>query len=287
MTEHGGYTIKLTDDEFVKIKSMVFKEIGVNLTEAKRSLVISRLNKRLRELGLLSFSQYIEYTQDNRDELEIIFNRITTNVTKFFRENHHFEYLYEQYLPVLEQKITNIDDSNKTLRVWSAACSTGEEPYTIAMVLSEYFANKPKWNYKILASDINTETLKKASSGIYTKKEVEEIPYNMLKKYFQVGTGQNSGLFKIKDIVRNNISFRKINLTAEKEYPIQSALDIIFCRNVFIYFSRETQAKVLNRYYEHLKPGGLLFLGHSESIGTAQELREKWAFKRHTIYERL
>ena len=189
---------QLSNEEFDILRKKVYGEIGVNLTDAKKPLTISRLSKRLKELGISTFSQYIKYLEDNQGELEHLFNLITTNVTKFFREEHHFAYLENTFLPWFEEQITQ-EGLKKEIRVWSAGCSTGEEPYTLAMVLDNYFQHKKDWNIKILASDINTETLSKASKGIYTDKEVEGIPYNYLTKYFQLGTGPNKGLFKVKD----------------------------------------------------------------------------------------
>lgn len=277
-----GKQAVLNDEDFFALRSLVYQNIGVNLTDAKRSLVISRLSKRLRELNITVFSDYMNLIKTNSDELEILFNLITTNVTKFFREEHHFNYLTDVYLPNLEQQAGS---DKKTIRAWSAACSTGEEPYTLAMVLHNYFEKKKDWKIKILASDINTETLSKAENGIYTKDEVSDIPYNLLTKHFMLGTGENKGLFKVKDELKKLISFKQINLTGNKPFPIGDELNFIFCRNVFIYFDKETQGKVLSRFNDHLSRDGILFLGHSESIHTPGS-KDVWRLIRHTIYEK-
>ncbi len=277
---------ELSEDEFNAIRRLVYDSIGVNLTDAKRALVVSRLSNRLRELDMNSFSKYIKLLERDKKELNVLFNRITTNVTKFFREDHHFDYLTGVFLPALEASVQK-RDTRKKIRAWSAGCATGEEPYTIAMVLDNYFRGKKGWDIKIMASDINTETLDKAKKGIYTRKEVEGIPYEFLKRYFKMGTGVNEGKFKAKDTLQKLIDFRLVNLTDSKEYPIADSLHFMFCRNVFIYFNKETQQRILGRYYSHLIGGGLLFIGHSESINTAAKEAGSWKLIKHTIYEKV
>ncbi len=277
---------ELSNKEFESIRRMVYDYIGVNLTDAKRSLVISRLSKRLRELNMEGFGEYIEFLKRDPDELHILFNYITTNVTKFFREEHHFDYLKNVFLP---EHVEKYKSGNKRirLRVWSAGCSTGEEPYTIAMVLSEYFRNPQAYDIKIIASDINSETVEKAREGLYKYEEVQNIPRWMLKKYFKMGVGPNEGYFKVKDSLKELIEFKLINLTSSQKYAIDSSLDLIFCRNVFIYFDRDTQRRILERFYQHVMPDGLLFLGHSESINNSNSDPKRWRLVKHTIYKKL
>lgn len=282
-------SFSLTDEQFNTIRTMVYDSIGVNLTEAKRQLVVSRLSRRLRELKMDSFGIYLDYLTSNRSELEVLFNRITTGVTKFFRENHHFEYLTQEYLPKFEEEQKKKREE-LIIRGWSAGCSTGEEPYTISMVLHDYFSrHKKRIPIQILASDINTEVLTKAKKGVYKKKEVVDIPYQFLKRYFLLGTGPNEGALKVKEDIASPITFRQINLTSAKGFPISKPLTFIFCRNVFIYFNRETQLRLLDNFHQHLIPGGILFLGHSESIpyDTSTNSQPKWRLIRQTIYERL
>ena len=275
---------KISDKNFKAIQDLVYDNIGVNLTEKKRALVISRLSKRLRELGLNDFGSYIDYLKENEAELEVMFNLITTNVTRFFREQHHFDYLKEKYFPcVLKEAKKN--NRPKKLRIWSSACSTGEEPYSLAILAHNFFEDKD-WEIEILASDINTEVLKIAQKGIYIKEKVKKIPYELLKKYFRLGTGDNQGLFKVKKKLQKLIKFRQLNLTAKKPYPIEKPLDIIFCRNVFIYFNKQTQNYILDKFYNNLIDSGLLFMGHSEKIDIINRQQKKWKMLEPTIYQR-
>ncbi len=282
---NNKFALQLSDGEFRRIQDLVYDSIGVSLTEAKRALVVSRLSRRLREIDINSFSEYLDYLERNPKELEEIMNRITTGVTRFFREKHHFQYLKQEYLPYLEGRVKE-KGIKPCIRAWSAGCSTGEEPYTLAMVLDNFFGSKNNWRLKMLASDINTEVLNKARQGIYSRQEIEGIPYSLLTRYFQLGTGQNEGKLKVKDGLRRMITFRKINLSRPNKYPLADPLHIIFCRNVFIYFNRETQNMILNAFHRHLIPNGLLFLGHSESID-ADTAAGKWRLIKHTIYRRL
>ncbi|EOC99261.1 CheR family methyltransferase [Caldisalinibacter kiritimatiensis] len=275
---------ELSERDYRKIKELVYTSIGVNLTESKKSLIKSRLSKRLRQLNFNKFSDYIEFLNQNPNELEIMFNLITTNVTNFFREENHFKFLRKKYLPTIKTQTTN-KANQMEIRIWSAGCSTGEEPYSISITINEFFKNN-KPPCKILASDINTEVLKKAHKGIYPRKQVERIPYELLVKYFKLGINENEGLFKIKDSVKQLVTFKKINLNTEKEYPIKKPLDIIFCRNVFIYFDSETQNKILNKFYNVLKPQGILFLGHSEKINIESGNIKGWNQIQPTIYKK-
>ncbi len=276
--------VELSTRDFQTVRQIVYETIGVNLTEAKRALVVSRLSKRLRELKMKTFKQYLLFLQESPDEAEIMFNYLTTNVTKFFREEHHFEYLCREHFPCLELRSGR--GSEKAISAWSAGCSTGEEPYTLAMVLHNYFQGK-KWSINILASDVNTSVLEKALSGIYKKQEVEGIPYSYLKKYFKLGTGPNEGFFKVKKVLRDMVTFRRINLVSPGKNPAAGSLDLIFCRNVFIYFDQDTRQKILKHFYRSLLPGGLLFLGHSESINTLGKQGGKWRMLRHTVYKKI
>ncbi len=280
---HGS---ELSQEEFEFIRKMVYDNIGVNLTQSKKALVVSRLKKRLRELNFTSFKDYLSYLEKAENELDIVFNLITTNVTKFFREPHHFKYLYYNYFDYL-QELRQQGKISNTIRAWSSGCSTGEEPYTLGMFLHYYFLNNRRdWKVKILASDINLEVLAKAKKGVYTKDEVAGLPSPLLKRYFKLGTGPNKGILKVKDEVKNLITFKRINLVGEEEYPIKEPFHIIFCRNVFIYFDKETQNRILKNFDKHLVPGGLLCLGHSESINTREPGNENWHLIKHTIYQK-
>jgi chemotaxis protein methyltransferase CheR len=270
--------LTLSNDEFLQLRQFVLQSIGVNLTDAKRALVVSRLSKRIKSCGLDTFANYLKLVKANKQEEEILFNLITTNVTKFFREDHHFDYITNEFIPRFKES------SAKVVRIWSSACSSGEEPYSIAIALEKALKGKRNLDYKVLASDINTEMLKKAKLGIYRREEVEGVPYEDLKMGFKLGQGENAGFLKIKENLQKKIVFQRINLVSEQHYPLKEKVDIIFCRNVFIYFSKETQKQILDRFYECLQQGGLLMLGHSESIPAAEG---KWRLIEKTIYEKI
>lgn len=276
----------ITEKEFIKFQELIYKNTGITLRDTKHEMVNSRLIKRLKTLELKSFSEYYEYLVniDNGTELMEMINSITTNKTDFFRENHHFEFLNSIVLPNVKQ--TCYKNGTLGIRIWSSACSTGEEPYTINMIIKDFFKNNPGWNVKILASDLDTNVLKKAVDGIYTKEQVKDIPAEFLKEYFYKGEGENEGLFKAKEKIKDNIVFKKINLI-DDVYPINSPLDIIFCRNVLIYFDPVNINAILNRFHNYLKPGGYLFLGHSESIDINDAFKGKYKLISHTVYMRL
>ncbi|MGM0370630.1 MAG: CheR family methyltransferase [Bacillota bacterium] len=269
---------EISEKIFNHISDLIYQKIGVHLPQKKKAMVNSRLSKRIRKLGLKDFEAYCQYLENNKEELLHLFNTLTTNVTHFFREKHHFDFLCENVFPEIKR-----DKADKKIRCWSAGCSSGEEAYTLAILLAEFFSDS--WDLKILASDINTEVLTVAQQGIYHQRQVKKIPYDLLKKYFKLGTGENQGLFKVKAKLKNLIEFRRSNLN-QKHYPIKSDLDFIFCRNVFIYFNSETQNKILNRFHHYLKAGGYLFLGHSESIDK-DEQENKWQSIGKTIYKKV
>ena len=271
-----AYTMDLTEKTFSKIQKLIYQEIGVNLNASKKTMVKSRLLKRLRTLNLDSFEAYLEFLNHNTDELVILYNFLTTNVTHFFREDHHFKYMTDEVLPALLRK------NKKVIRVWSAGCSSGEEVYTLAIVLKEFFPND--WTIKILGTDINTEVLKIAKTAIYSKKSVEKIPYTLLKKYFLLGKGKNEGFFKVKKSLTALVTLGRLNLN-DDHYPIKNKMDIIFCRNVFIYFDKTTQNTILRKFYKQLAQSGCLFLGHSESINL-NACQDPWLSVFKTTYQK-
>lgn len=269
-------TIDLSQVTFKKIQKLIYKEIGVNLKASKKTMVKSRLLKRLRVLNLNSFEEYLDFLNKNSDELVILYNFLTTNVTHFFREDHHFQYMREKVLPELLKK------DKKVIRVWSAGCSSGEEVYTLGIVLKEFFPNN--WTIKILGTDINTEVLKIAKTGIYSDKSVKKIPYKLLRKYFLLGEGKNEGFFKVKKSLTGLVTFGRLNLN-HQTYPIKNKMDIIFCRNVFIYFDKATQNSILRKFYNQLPRRGYLFLGHSESINL-NICQDPWRSVFKTTYQK-
>jgi len=257
----------LSDQDFREFQTLVYKLAGIHLSDAKRQLVKSRLQKRLRHYGLSGYRQYYDMIVANRDpeELTAFINCITTNKTDFFREPHHFQYIADTFIPEMVE-LARTGKIRKRLRVWHAGCSTGEEPYTMAITLLEALKGATDWDIKLLASDIDTNVLEHASNGIYGLDRVSTIPLHLLHKYFLRGRGGSDGVVKVRDSVRDLIEFKKINLNDIWPMRSDTRFDVIFCRNVIIYFNRETQQKLFARYYDHLQPGGALFIGHSESL---------------------
>ncbi|HNA25440.1 MAG TPA: protein-glutamate O-methyltransferase [Nitrospira sp.] len=249
----------ISKQEYEKIRTLLYDESGISLGDSKQSLVVSRLTKRLRHLQLDGFASYYDYvTQDDSgEEFTRMLDLLSTNKTDFFREPKHFDFLRERILPSLEK--------DKQIRIWSSACSTGEEPYTIAMTLYESVRAPEQWNFQVLASDISTRVLAHAAKGLYAEERVREVPPEIIKRHFLHGRGDSAGLVKVKPHLSSIITFRRLNLMDDR-FPIKAPLDLIFCRNVMIYFDRPTQERLVNKFYQHLKPGGYLFIGHSESL---------------------
>ena len=240
--------------------------------------MINRLAKRLRHLGLQTFSEYVEYLKEgnHRDQefIELI-DAITTNKTDFFREPKHFSFLEEEILPKIVKQRTQVD---RKVRIWSAACSSGEEPYSISICLNEQFIRYPGWTFEILASDISETILRQAVTGIYDESKVAPIPLPLLRKYFLRGNQR----YKIKPETGRNISFKKINLKMDFQRML-SNFDVIFCRNVLIYFNRETQFDIIKKCWQVLRPGGYLFLGHSETL---QGMETNFTYILPAIYQK-
>ncbi len=251
----------LSDEEFQKLRRLVFDVAGIYLSEAKRELVISRFSRRLRALNLSTFDEYYRFviSPDGAAEMENFINSITTNKTDFFREMHHFDFLVERFVPEI------VAARRREIRVWSAGCATGEEPYSIAMVLHHHLVEPHGVNVKIFATDIDTRALDTARSGIYEERQVRPVPEVLLHKYFLRGKGSAFGLYKIKDCIKDLILFRQLNFVADN-YPITVLFDLIFCRNVIIYFNAETKRRVIARLVGYLARGGYLVLGHSETL---------------------
>lgn len=254
-----------TDKDFYYLSQLANDMAGIKLSEAKRELVYGRLSKRLRILGLNSFEQYCDRLREGEDgdeEFTHFINSITTNVTSFFRENHHFEFLANELIPGHIK--TNSGTSQPRLRIWSAGCSSGKEPYSIAITLRGAIPDIRNWDAKILATDLDSNILDIARKGVYPEEKVDEIPPQIRKKWFMEGKGNNAGTIKVSDDVRNMVTFNQLNLT--DEWPLKGIFDAIFCRNVTIYFDKATRIKLLDRFAEHLTPNGHLFVGHSESL---------------------
>jgi len=268
----------LKDDEFNLIKDVIYRESGIRLTEMKKALVQARLMKRLRELKLPDYREYCHFLTNNYDrEIINLINCITTNKTDFFREPKHFEFLQEVALPELEHS------GRKRITIWSAGCSTGAETYTIAITLREYFAGRSMQEVKILATDIDTQVLRRGEEGIYSYNEVDTINIELLRRYFKRGTGENEGFFKVKDSVQNMISFRRLNLL-DDTYPMKGRFDIIFCRNVIIYFDTASRNRLFEKFHACLSDDGYLIMGHSETLAG---MTTRFRFVGHTIYRKV
>ena len=268
------YTI--SEREYTNIRTLLYDESGISLGDSKQSLVVSRLSKRLRDLSLESFDAYYSYvTEDGSgEEFTRMLDLLSTNKTDFFREPKHFDYLREVILPSLERE--------KRIRIWSSACSTGEEPYTIAITLHEGVATPSQWDFRIMASDISTRVLAHAAAGLYGEERIRTVPPDVAKRHFLKGKGQSAGLVKVKPHLSEIIAFRRLNLM-DDQFPIKSPLDLIFCRNVMIYFDRPTQERLVAKFHRYLKPGGHLFIGHSESL---QWLKHDFTTVAPTIYRK-
>jgi chemotaxis protein methyltransferase CheR len=248
--------------EFNLLSTEINKLCGIQLLESKLLLVDGRIRRRIKVLGLHSFEEYLKYLFSEKGcEIELIplIDAMTTNKTDFFRENVHFEFLTSTVLPEIENSGQNC------FSVWSAGCSTGEEPYTLAIVLNDYFETRKNHNINIYASDISTDVLKIASKGIYSFECIEPIPLHLKKKYLLKGKDPENPQARICADLRRQVNFSRLNFM-DADYDIPGNLDAVFCRNVLIYFNKDTQEKVIRKISNKLKTGGYLFLGHSESI---------------------
>lgn len=274
----------LDDAAFDRIRAFVYEHSRIRLGENKRDLVRARLGKRLRATGLPSYASYMDHVvsgpQGEAEAVQLL-DAISTNKTSFFRENEHFTYLAREVLPAIAR--TKGRSSRPRLRIWSAACSSGEEPYTLAMVVREHLPDVDRWDAKILATDLNTQMLAVARAGQYSAEVVASVPPLLRQKYCRpVRTATGERAFVVHEALRKLVVIRRLNLM-ESRFPFQRTFDVIFCRNVMIYFDKPTQADLVRRFGEVLDPRGYLFIGHSESlVGTTANYR----YVRPTVYQR-
>jgi chemotaxis protein methyltransferase CheR len=261
-----------TDTDFSKIRTLIHRRAGIALGEQKRQMVYSRLSRRLRELGMGEFASYLSMLEarPDGDEWQAFINSLTTNLTSFFREAHHF--------PVLADFVRQ--RRNQPIEIWCAAASTGEEPYSIAMTLIETLGERAAGGARVIATDIDTAVLAKASAGVFSLEQARLSP-ERLKRFFNKGTGSNAGKVRIRPEVAALVKFSQLNLL-DRAWPVKEQVDAVFCRNVMIYFDKPTQKAVLERLALQLKPGGLLFAGHSENASLVSQ-----AFRPlgQTVYE--
>ena len=246
--------VKISDSEYVKFKEIIYKTTGIELKENKQNLIESRLMKRLRDCNIDSYSDYYQLILQDKKELQLMINQVTTNETSFFRENKHFDYLARKILP----------QTNERLKIWSAASSIGVEAYTIAMVVDEAISPR-HLPFDILASDINIDVLKQAKEAVYDIRFAKNIPDNYLRRYCLKGVGNMQNKFSINDYLKQKLSFAQINLTKPVSAQV-GMFDIIFLRNVLIYFDIDTKQNVVKYVLQHLTPGGYFFIGHSETL---------------------
>lgn len=255
--------IKMDDDSFQRLSTYVTREYGIKLPPSKRSMLESRLNKKVKSLGLRNYTEFVNHIlgdEGKRSDLMDVIDLITTNKTDFFREPEHFRFLSDTFLPQWIEKA-----KGKCLNIWSAGCSTGEEPYTLLMVLEEFKRKYPMFNYSILATDVSFRVLQAAYQGIYSGDKVRVLPLETQRKYLLRSKAQPD-LYRIKPEYRKKIAYKRINLM-DDVYPVTpNEFHIIFCRNVLIYFSKQVQEKLIRNFSSHLHGQGILFLGHSESM---------------------
>jgi chemotaxis protein methyltransferase CheR len=268
--------IEFSGADFERIRKLIYSCAGIALNDSKQQMAYSRLSRRVRATGAASFSEYLNRLEASRDssEWQEFINSLTTNLTYFFREQHHF--------PVLEEFVKkHLRDHGRAPKVWCSAASTGEEPYSIAVTVAESGAPQAR----IIATDIDTNVLAHADRGVYKIETVQSVDSRLLRKYFLKGSGDNAGLVRIRPELRQMVIFRQTNLL-EDSWAVRSndPFDIIFCRNVMIYFDKPTQKRILQKFAQVLKPGGLLFAGHSENFA---ETGEPFRLRGKTVYERL
>ncbi len=253
----------LTDGDFKKFSQFVYRHVGITLPPAKKTMVEARLQKRMRALGMNSHRDYVRFVfspEGLEKELVNLIDAVTTNTTHFFRENAHFEHLKTKVLP--QWLLRN--GLYRTMRFWSAGCSTGMEPYTLAIVLSEFSRQHQGFEFSILGTDISTKALQEAIAAVYSLEKVETVPQEYKQRYMLRGRGQKSDLVRMAPEIRGSVEFRRLNFM--EEFAFEQPFDVIFCRNVVIYFDHPTQERLFRKLAQNLKNGGNLFIGHSESM---------------------
>ncbi len=271
-TVAGSYD--LTEKQYNKLSRLIYDTGGIHLGDNKKELVHARLSKVLRKRSISCFDDYISILENDStgEELVGLLDAISTNVTHFFRESQHFDFLVSRIPEFMDRK---------GMRIWSAGCSSGEEPYTLAITMLEYFPEKQVPHHRIMATDLSTKVLNTARSGVYPMKSVEKISPELVKKYFLKGKNAREGLVRVKKEVARLVEFRRLNLI--EPIPFREEFDIIFCRNVMIYFDTATREAITSKYYDALVPGGYLIIGHSESMNS---FKHNYQYVQPTIYRK-
>jgi chemotaxis protein methyltransferase CheR len=261
----------MTDRELKQFSEFIYSELGIKITPTKKTMLQARLQRRLRTLNLRSYADYLDYLQSLKGlevELPQMVDAVTTNTTSFFREPKHFEFLARNILPTWQKKY-----GHRTFSVWNAGCSSGEEPYTTAMVLMDHHERISPLKFSIVATDISTDILHKAARAVYEEEKIATIPVEFRRKYLLRSKDKTKRLVRIVPELREKVSFRRLNFM--DNFQFREKMDLIFCRNVMIYFDKKTQHELVGKFCNHLEPGGHLFIGHSESLsGTGLPLRQ-------------
>ena len=259
--KYGPPIAEITTEQFDRICRMLYEQAGISLKDGKQELVKARLTRRVRATGVSGLDEYIKYVEHDASgaELTAMIDVLTTNKTSFFRESAHFDYLGDRILPDLVSR-------NRRIRIWSAGCSTGEEPYSIAMMLREKVRDADSRDVRILATDISTQVLAVAKAGIYEEAKIRDVPPKMVSKYFAPAWDGHPGHGQASAALKGMITFARLNLM--DAWPMQGPFDAIFCRNVMIYFDKPTQQELVHRFWQMLPTGGHLFVGHSESLAS-------------------
>jgi chemotaxis protein methyltransferase CheR len=261
----------LTEREFTLFRDYIEKEAGILLTPVKKALLVARLSGRMRQLAMPSFTAYYDYLQEEGAEEERVrmLDCICTNETHFFREPHHFRFIEDRVAAELRAQ-ADAGQRSKRVRVWSAACSSGEEPYSLAMTLLELFPPSSGWEVEVLATDLSTKVLARAREATWPMEKTRDIPMHLLKAYCLKGTGAQEGRFKMGPLLRETVRFARLNLN-EPSWPVNGPFDLVFCRNALIYFGQARKAEVVTRLLSYLAPTGYFFLGHAESLAGMQQ----------------
>ena len=271
--------LKITNQEYHKLRDIVYENFGINLTEAKKQLLVSRLQGVLRKYGFKNFESYYQYVVHNRDgnALSELIDQISTSYTFFYREKEHFDFFINTVLSEITDKLRQ--ENSNDIRLWCAGCATGEEPYTIIMLMMNYLKERyNSWNSGILATDISNEALDYAKEAVYPKERMGQLSQDILKKYFTIVKDED---YKLIDRVIKEVTFRRFNLM-NTDFPFKTKFHVIFCRNVMIYFDAKTRSELINRLADVLLPGGYLFVGHSESV----ETNYNFEYVRHAVYRK-
>lgn len=270
--DFSGKEFPMADEDFKRLAALAYDISGIVLGDHKKELVYSRISRRIRKLGLNDFSQYCQHLEYNQaSEVNEFVNSITTNLTSFFRESHHFEYLAKEIIPSWK-------NSKKPIRIWSSACSTGPEPYSIAITLHKNMSVS-NVDIKILATDLDSDVLKKGRSGVYPLNEIEQLPRDYLSCFQR---NETTGMGMVKKSIKDLVTFNRLNLLGP--WPMKAKFNVIFCRNVVIYFNKETQKELFERLADQLVDGGYLFIGHSETL---HGMSTRFISKGRTIYQKV